>query len=717
MPNLNDNLIQAQNVLSGGASSALFQPQQISIDPLALLTTQAESKEEKEISLKTLKKSEIDKIMQAINKCKKIADNYYTGTVEPKIKEREEIYLASEAHYNKKYPILSESTKWRSRDVKTTIDWMLPSLVEVFTGSDDPVDIKGVNVEDDDTAKKIQQLIKYQLERKNSYFTFMLNELTAALKCNFAVAKIHWKRDEKRESYEMMLDINDIETLMRVIEQSTKGAIEITAFEALSDAEDLYKVTFDKVIVIANHPVIEYLPASEFRFTPEATNVQECKFVAHRKVVQGDYLKRKESEGIYENVNDALENAGNITPATADVIHNRELNNISNRLSDNDIASKQVELYECYMKIDYNNDGIFENVIVHCVGETPLRISKNEFDFAPFFTASAEYDPHVIFGSESFADSLEQLQDLKTALIRQVIINVAKNNAPQTFVNGKNVDLDALIAGEEYIDCDEPPASSVYIPPSLPLSNVTMQLVEYAQNEIESQSGSTRYNQGLDSNSLNKTATGITAIMGAADKRIKLLAKQLAENFVVPIMKFIILLNQKFAEPEQFIRLTNENVTIRKEDLEIDYDLIINVGQGAGTREAQIQYLMLLINQIYPQLQQQGIVTPSSWYSLVKELLEKMGIRNTANYLLDPNSEEAQQLKQQQAQAQQQAQQQELAILQAKAQLDLTKAQTPKISSRLEDLPLDVQQQLIQNNLGVQTTPQSMIGKEVLRRV
>ena len=223
---------------------------------------------------------------------------------------------------------------------------------------------------------------------------------------------------------------------------------------------------------------------------------------------------------------------------------------------------------------------------------------------------------------------LEQQQDLKTAVMRQIITNVAKNNAPRVFVDERKVDIDALFSGEEIIPTRNAPTEAVFIPPSLPLSSVSMDVINYAQTEVESQSGSTRYNQGLDSNSLNNTATGITAILGMAEKRNKMVARSIAEKFFIPIYKFIILLNQKYLEDEQMIRLTNKTLSIKKEDLDVDYDLIVNVGQGAGTREAQIQYLMLVLNQIYPQLANFGIANAKSWYNLVCKLLEALGLRD-----------------------------------------------------------------------------------------
>ena len=58
-------------------------------------------------------------------------------------------------------------------------------------------------------------------------------------------------------------------------------------------------------------------------------------------------------------------------------------------MSDNDNASMEVELYEGYLQVDYNNDGIYENIIVHAIGDEPIRIATNDFDFPPFFVANS----------------------------------------------------------------------------------------------------------------------------------------------------------------------------------------------------------------------------------------------------------------------------------------------------------------------------------------
>ena len=383
-----------------------------------------------EISLDTLQPEEIDKIMRAFKTGKQSADAYYKATIEPKIVRRMKVYRADKGLYREKFPELSELNNWLSKDVKTTIDWILPNLIEVFSGSESPVDIIGQNAEDDDNAKLLQEVINYFVTKKNNFFTFLYTFAKDGLVSNFGCAKVYWNRDEERQSMHVMADAQMMQMLM--IEQE-QGRIEITSMEQVDPEGDYLHVYFDIINVKSNTPILENMSPAELRFTHENKDLHDAKFVAQRKIVRGDYLKRKEIEGVYSNV-DATFSAGggSVQRTDLDKQHDSEYDdNNAARLNDGDNASKEFELYEAYLKVDYNNDGVMENIIVHAVGDTPLKIQDNVFEMPPFFIFSPEYEPYAVFNEEGFSEEWEQLQDLKTALVRQMSIAVAKNGRGQ----------------------------------------------------------------------------------------------------------------------------------------------------------------------------------------------------------------------------------------------------------------------------------------------
>ena len=669
-----------------------------------------------EVSLKTLKKKEKEKIMAAYKRSRDSAEKFYQGSIEPSLIRRKKIYDAPKEFFRKKFPKISELSDWISRDVKTTIDWMLPSIMEVFIGTDDPCDIKGQSLQDDVAAKKLQSIVKYQINKKNDYFRFLYSFIKEGLITNLGVAKVYWERDETRNEMEVMVDSSNLDQFLQ-LEQM--GKIEIKEMTVIDGLAAIIK--YDEIKTHFNNPVIENMSPSELRFTPDGHTLAESKFVAQRKMVKGSYLKSKELEGVFQDVDKAIKEADDRKRTGYDQYTNKYFDSYGNFLNDDDNASKDLVLYEAYLDVDYNNDGILEKVIVHAVGDVPIAIQENTFRSVPFFIFAPEPDPYIPYGETSYADTLEQLQDLKTVLIRQVIIAVAKNNRPQMFVAEHKVDTDALIDGDELIPVrDGSPAEAVMYSPHIPLDPITMTLVQYAQNDIESQSGSTRYNQGLDSNSLNKTASGINAVMGAADKKMKLIARIFAECAWVPIIKHIIKLDQQFLDPYQQFRLNDEMVNISPEELDIDYDLVVNTGQGAATKEAQMNYLIMIMQQLYPALQDMGVATEKSWYETAKDLLEKMGIRNVQNYLIDPDSDQWKQAQVQKQQAAEQAEQKQLDTMlmlqKVKLESELQRQSIPRMNmtSNYKDLPVEAKQSYIDQYLKERVPEPDIWVKELM---
>ena len=88
---LNDsqaNVSQGQNI----GTTPMVQQNPQTMRPIDYLTQQMEpEKNTEEISLDTLKKKEIDKIMRAYERGKDVADNYFDGTIRPKLLDRRDM--------------------------------------------------------------------------------------------------------------------------------------------------------------------------------------------------------------------------------------------------------------------------------------------------------------------------------------------------------------------------------------------------------------------------------------------------------------------------------------------------------------------------------------------------------------------------------------------------------------------------------------------------
>jgi len=140
-------------------------------------------------------------------------------------------------------------------------------------------------------------------------------------------------------------------------------------------------------------------------------------------------------------------------------------------------------------------------------------------------------------------------------------------------------------------------------------------------------------------------------IMQAANQRLELIVRIISEVALRPLFRHLVELNQKYIDQETVIRLTNEYLTIRPDDLVGEFDFVVDTAVGLGTKEMQMQ-AMQIVGQFYPQFVQmlQVFMQYPNLYekfrNYYKKQLELIGIKAIDEYL--PTVEEVQQIIQEQ---------------------------------------------------------------------
>ena len=559
------------------------------------------------------------------------AEAYQQSIIQPTVRERYNIYYADKEYYAHKFPILSKTSSLVSTDVADTIEWALPSLMKVFTGSDEVITVAGVTEEDDQNAEVMQSLLVYQLQRQNKFFPILYNWMKDALITGMGIIKCYWERTEGYTPETAQLNADALKLLAQT-------GVEITSVEGPDIMGD-FTVTWNSPYYIKNSPKLENILVSEFLYSPDAKNLEDANFVAHRKKVTMSHLRQKEREGIYANVDMVHPDSGPvswITDQVEDVIgdHYTPLHN-----NQQDKAREEVTIYECYTKIDFNNDGILEDMIITIAGDVILRAEPNYMGRHPFFSISPTKDPHRIWVKRSYAELIGELQDMKVALTRQIVQNIALTNDPKMILAEDSINISDYIEGRKVIR-KKPGASMGDVAMSMPvnqLSPQTFQFLEYLEGQKENRTGITRYNQGLDANSLNKTATGISAILGQSAQRLELVARMFAETGISELFRFMVSLNQKFVDQETVVRLTNKQLRISPDDLNGNFDLVVNAGISIATKESTIMTLQTMLTALM-QTQAAGIpiVTPQNIHNLFKKWIESAGFKNYNDYVTDP---------------------------------------------------------------------------------
>ena len=225
----------------------------------------------------------------------------------------------------------------------------------------------------------------------------------------------------------------------------------------------------------------------------------------------------------------------------------------------------------------------------------------------------------------SLKEIVGEVQTIKTALMRQLLINTANTNNIRWFINPNGIELTDLDEGRQYIRTKALDMRNSVLPfPQASLAPWTMNLFEYLEGALEQWTGRTRYNQGTDSSSLNKTATGISLLQQASAQRIDYIIRVFAETGVGEALRFLVELNQRYIDQPQVVRLQNTMLQVSPDDLKGEFDIDVNAEIGVGKKQQTIQNLQLYLGTLAPAGMEIGAVTPGEWAKAAQKLLREM---------------------------------------------------------------------------------------------
>lgn len=562
------------------------------------------------------------------------ANSYFTSKIEPLLRDRLSAYRAEKSLYERKFERLSARSDMRVFDFWATVESLIPPLMQSFFGADQIVSVVGREPEDAHKGELFKKLLDWQILEQNHGFLVFNDWFVDALRFELGVLKAHWIRDTQHEEVEETLDAEKIAVIA-----ATPGVTILSCSET-PDEYGLFDIRYQTSRMVENRPVIEVVHPFHLRWTPTAVSVETAPFVAQKKYVTGDELRRKAKRGIYDAkaVEAAIESAGSPDYSQIEQDLNDELGTSQNTADDS--SRTVVELYECCVTMDADGDGLSENLLVTVANDQLLRVSENSYGRAPFFVISASRDPFKVCPDFGFAEVVSEIQHLKTAMVRLLVLNMSLNNTPRSFIDDTRVNHEDLLADKQYIRVNGQPGMAIYSQPIQPVAAWTMPFLEYTETLLEQWTGRTRYNQGLDANSLNKTATGATLIMHASTQRLGHLIRTFAETGVGQLYKFLVRMNQLYISNAQVFRLTNETLNISPDDMAGTYDIAIASDIGIGSRQSTIQNLQLFLGMLFPQGAQLGCCGPQEWANAARKLLRIIGIREVDALIREPQMQQ-----------------------------------------------------------------------------
>jgi hypothetical protein len=604
-------------------------------------------------------------------------------------------------------------------DVQDSVEWILPALLKTFTATDKAVSFEPSTANDVKGADQATDTCNYVFYRQNNGFLVLYTAIKDMLTVkNCAVM---WRKE-------------DLETVSSV---PFKGATaEMLALMLQDEDAEIEQANPAPMLDEMGQPVLDDMgnPISAYNgrmkktetksivrveaFDPNSLLIQrdwtspllaDCPYVCRMMRVTLSDLKMMGLECTADDLRSSDQNDYNSNSLQSRLSNvENQTSDIFNKEGDNDLDDDSMA--EGWLRIEFvladkDGDGIAERLCVYRLNSKILKCEVTSH--VPIATSSPILNAHRWDGM-SIAEAVSDLQELHTDILRQMVNNLALTNNPRknvlTDANWSplaNIDdlLDSRIGGIVRVR-DANAVTDNVVPFT---AGASMPMLDYVQSMRENRTGVSRTSQGLNPDSMNNTATGRALDMSAAQQRIELIARIIAETLVKPIFQGILKVLTDGGMEKLAFRLRDEFVEYDPNEWRDSYDMTINVGLGTGDSQAKAAQLMMIA-----QLQEKGmaigLATPTHLYHTGAKIVENAGFKDVQNFLQDPSKQPPQpsqpplplQIEQMKIQADSQK-------FQATQQADIQKFQAEtQMAREVEQIKADAKLQEIRANLELQ---------------
>lgn len=546
-----------------------------------------------------------------------------------------------------------------STEVADTVESIMPNLMRVFTANDKYVRFNARTAEDVEKADQISDYVNYIINNDNEGYKILHNWFKDALLFRLGVVKFYYEEIEEVDEEEYNgLSEEELAVLMANPDIEIVAQEETVTSTVMDEMGELVPMGFSYDLSVrvrkkSGSVKIVNVPPEEFLVNRRATSLEEAYFVCHRTTMTVSDLvamgyDREEVEA-YAGVSDL----------DIDEERSTRFNDLE-AVTGTDAADptlKEVTYYECIMKVDYDGDGIAERRRICAIGTEGEHILHNEpFDHVPFAVVSPILMPHRLIG-RSIYDMTEDLQVIKSTLLRQYLDSVYTSTLPRMGVVEGMVNIDDVLDGTAGGIIRMRQAGMVQPITGTPVGGEVRPLMDYIDGMKEQRTGMSAASQGLDPNALQSTtASAISATVRGAQVKLESYARTMAETGMKELFKGILHLVTKYDNKPRVVRLRNSFVPIDPREWTSEFDVVVQVGLGTADDEQKIAFLTQIASKQEQILMQMGannpIVSMAQYVNTLRSIAEIGGFKDADLFFNSPQQIQMMEMQQQQQPAQ-----------------------------------------------------------------
>lgn len=536
-----------------------------------------------------------------------------------------------------------------------TVETIMPNLMRVFTSNDQYVRFAPRTAEDVKGAEQATDMANFVINHDNAGYKVLHTWFKDALMFRLGVVKYFWDEveDVNEEEYnglsedELVMLLNDPDVDV-VSQEETVTETMMADDGTLVPLASTYDLTV-KVTRRSGKIKIINVPPEEFLVSRRAESLEDAHFVAHRTTMTVSDLV---AMGYDQDEIEAHASTGDLDVDRERTTRFQDLE-AATGTDPADPALREVMYYECIMNVDFDGDGIAERRRICAIGDGGSHILHNEpFDHVPFAVVTPIMMPHRLIG-RSIYDMTEDLQVIKTTLMRQYLDSVYSSSMPRVAAVEGQVNLDDLLSATPggVIRVRQP--GMLQSISGAPVGGEIRPLMDYVDSIKENRTGISAASQGLSPDALQSTtASAVAATVRGAQVKMESIARTFAETGMKSLFKGILHLLTKYDNKPRTIRLRNNFVPINPAEWDSEFDVVVQVGLGTTDDETKIAFLTQIAakqEQIMMQLGPQNpIVSMPQYVSTLRSIAEIGGFKDADQFFNSPEMIQQQMMMQQQ---------------------------------------------------------------------
>jgi len=529
-------------------------------------------------------------------------------------------------------------------EVRDTILAMVPSLLRIFTSSDQVLEFIPKGAEDVEAAEQATDLINYIFMQENSGFRVLHDAIKDGLLLKTGVLTWYKLDDEKVEYYSYSNLTRD--EAMFIMNDST---VEVDMFEEATDmvtGETRIAMSIRRKVVTPRF-VVECIPPEQFLIDNEATTIRDSIYVGRRKLAT---ISELVAMGYPREIIEENAGTGGFEMNNEVITRNPADQSFFGLSLGNDETTDKVFYVESYIRVDKDGDGIAELHKVCTVGNGSYVLHDEVVEDIPFSLLCPDPTPHTIFG-QSIADQTMDLQLIKSSIMRNTLDSLAQSIHPRTgFVEGQ-VNVDDLMNNETgaLIRMRSPGALVPFTTPFV--GQQALGVMSYLDEVKTQRTGISRASQGLDADVLQSTTrAAVQAQLSSSQDRIEMIARLFADG-LKQCFQGLLKLVVRHQDKAKVIRLRGKFVPVDPRGWDASMDMVVNIALGRGSDDQKMMFLNQLAQKQEMVIEKYGPYNPlvdlQQYRATLAQIIQLSGFQDPSQFVKEVSPEAVQQFMQQ----------------------------------------------------------------------